>query len=177
MAPSEPPPRREAPAKPALERGRARASRWWHSASVPHLALTLVGLVVVSAVGYQALRFAVSCATLDGARAAVEAHVRATQVRRVARVMKTADRELLAARISVQVTALTCGPSLLGGTTCRARYRLNGQSVGMDAADHYYRIGHRLLGGWQAPGVIETSRLRYSLAPCRCSWESAAREP
>jgi len=132
---------------------------------------------VVSVVGYHALRFARSCATLDGARAVIEAHVRGKQVRRMARVLKTADREILAARTAVRVTTLTCGPSLLGGMTCRARYVINGQSVGMEAADHYFRVDYSLLAGWQATSVTETSGLRYSLAPCRCSWAAAGRWP
>ena len=57
-------------------------------------------------VGYHALRFVRSCATLDGAREAIETHVRGKQVRRMARVLKTADREILAARTAVRVTAL-----------------------------------------------------------------------
>jgi hypothetical protein len=132
---------------------------------------------VVAVVGYHALRFVASCSTLDGAREAIETHVKGRQVRRVARVLKAADRELLAARTSVQVTTLTCGPSLLGGMTCRARYAINGQRVGPETADHYFRIGYSLLAGWQAASVTETSGLRYSLAPCRCSWTAGAREP
>jgi len=131
--------------------------------------------VVVSVVGYHALRFVRSCATLDGAREAIETYVRGKQVRRMARVLKTADREILAARTAVRVTALTCGPSLLGGMTCRGRYMINGQSVGMDGADHYFRVDYSLLAGWQATSVTETSGLRYSLAPCRCSWAAAGR--
>jgi hypothetical protein len=75
----------------------------------------------------------------------------------------------------VRVTALTCGPSLLGGITCRTRYVINGQSAGMEAADHYFRMAYSLLAGWQATSVIETSGLRYSLTPCRCSWAAAGR--
>jgi hypothetical protein len=150
---------------------------WWRPSSVAHVLLIAIVLGTVSVVGYATLRFAVSCVTLDSARAGIEDHVRAKQVRRLARMLKTSDRERLAARISVRVTALTCGPSLLGGMTCRARHVLNGQAVGMDAGDHYYRIGHGLLGGWQVASVRETSGLRYSLTPCRCSWGSAAREP
>jgi len=45
----------------------------------------------------------------------------------------------------------------------------------MGIADHYFRIGYSLLAGWQAPGTTETSRLRYSLTPCRCSWGPGAR--
>jgi hypothetical protein len=138
--------------------------------SVLRGALIVALAAVVSVVGYHALRFARSCATLDGAREVIEAHVRGKQVRRMARVLKTADREVLAARTAVQVTTLTCGPSLLGGMTCRGRYVINGRSVGMEAADHYFRIDYSLLGGWQASSVTETSGLRYSLAPCRCSW-------
>ena len=123
----------------------------------------------VSVVSYHALRFVRSCATIDGAREAIETHVRGKQVRRMARVLKTADREILAARTAVRVTALTCGPSLLGGMTCRARYVINGQNVGMEAADHYFRVDYALLAGWQATSVAETSGLRYSLTPCRCS--------
>jgi hypothetical protein len=155
----------------------ARPGGWWRPTSLAHVGLLVIVLGTASVAGYQALRFAMSCATLDSARAAIEDHVRAKQVRRVARALKTADRERLAARVSVRVTALTCGPSVLGDMTCRARHVLNGQTVGMDAADHYYRIGHGLLGGWQAASVLETSGLRYSLTPCRCSWGSAAREP
>jgi len=46
---------------------------------------------------------------------------------------------------------------------------VNGQNVGLDASDHYFRIGFSLLAGWQAPSVVETSGLRYSLTPGRCS--------
>ena len=138
-------------------------------------ALIVVLAAVVSVVGYHALRFARSCITLDGAREVIEAHVRGKQVRRMARVLKTADREILAARTAVRVTTLTCGPSLLGGMTCRARYVINGQSVGMEAADHYFRVDYSLLAGWQATSVTETSGLRYSLAPCRCSWAADGR--
>jgi hypothetical protein len=87
----------------------------------------------------------------------------------MARVLKTADREVLASRIDVHVTALTCGPSVLGGMTCRARYLVNGQSTGLDATDHYFRIGFSVLAGWKADSVVETSGLRYSLTPGRCS--------
>jgi len=137
----------------------------------------LIGVLaaVVSGVGYHGLRFARSCATLDGAREVIEAHVRGKQVRRMARVLKTADREILAARTVVRVTTLACGPSLLGGMTCRGRYVINGQSVGMEAADHYFRVDYSLLSGWQAASVTETSGLRYSLAPCRCSWAADGR--
>jgi hypothetical protein len=107
--------------------------------------------------------------TLDGARAAIESHVKSKHVRRMARVLKTADREVLASRTDVHVTAFTCGPSVLGGMTCRARYLVNGQSVGLDATDHYFRIGFSLLAGWKAGSVVETSGLRYSLTPGRCS--------
>lgn len=125
---------------------------------------------VLGVVGFEAIRFARSCGGIDGARAAIEAHVKDRHVRRMARVLKAADRGVLASRTEVRVTALTCGPSLLGGMTCRARYLVNGQSVGMDSADHYFRMGYSLLGGWQAASVSETSGLRYSLTPCRCSW-------
>jgi hypothetical protein len=127
----------------------------------------LVGALGV--IGFHAARFARSCVTLDGARAAIESHVKSKHVRRIARVLKTADRELLAARTDVHVTALICGPSVLGGMTCRARYLVNGQSVGLDATDHYFRIGFSLLTGWRAGSVVETSGLRYSLTPGRCS--------
>ncbi|HUM16269.1 MAG TPA: hypothetical protein VL086_11320 [Candidatus Nitrosotalea sp.] len=123
--------------------------------------------------GFQAIRFARSCMGIDGARAAIEAHVKDKHVRRMARVLKAADRGVLAARTAVRVTTLTCGPSLLGGMTCRARYLMNGQSVGMDSTDHYFRMGYSLLGGWQVASVSETSGLRYSLTPCRCSWGGA----
>jgi len=124
-------------------------------------------------VGFQAIRFARSCAGIDGARAAVEAHVKDKHVRRMARVLKAADRGVLAARTEVRVNALTCGPSLLGSMTCRARYLVNGQSAGLDSTDHYFRMGYSLLGGWQLASVTETSGLRYSLTPCRCSWGGA----
>jgi hypothetical protein len=126
-------------------------------------------------IGFQAARFARSCVTLDGAREAIEAHVKGKHVRRMARVLKAADREMLAARTAVRLTALTCGPSLLGGMTCRARYLVNGQSVGLDGTDHYFRIGYSLLAGWQTASVTETSGLRYSLTPCRCSWGADGR--
>src|SRR6266446_8687643 len=106
---------------------------------------------------------------LDGARTAIETHIRGKYVRRMARVMKATDREALASRTDVHVTTLTCGPSVLGGMTCRARYVVNGQNVGLDATDHYFRIGFSLLAGWQVTSVVETSGLRYSLAPGRCS--------
>ena len=144
-------------------------------ARVVRVTLIVVLAAVVSVVGYHALRFVRSCTTLDGAREAIETHVRGRQVRRMARVLKTADREILAARTAVRVTALTCGPSLLGGMTCRARYVVNGQSVGMEAADHYFRVDYALLAGWQATSVAETSGLRYSLTPCRCSWTADGR--
>jgi hypothetical protein len=73
----------------------------------------------------------------------------------------------------VQVTALTCGPTLLGGVTCRARYTVSGRSAELD---HYFRMRYSLLAGWEAASVRETSSLRYSLTPCRCSWEAAGRE-
>jgi hypothetical protein len=138
-------------------------------------ALIVVLAAVVSVVGYHALRFVRSCATIDGAREVIEAHVRNKQVRRMARVLKTADREILAARTAVRVTSLTCGPTLLGGMTCRGRYVINGQSVGMEAADHYFRVDYSLWTGWQATSVTETSGLRYSLAPCRCAWAADGR--
>ena len=144
-------------------------------ARVVRVTLIVVLAAVVSVVGYHALRFVRSCATLDGAREAIETHVRGKQVRRMARVLKTADREILAARTAVRVTTLTCGPSLLGGMTCRARYVVNGQSIGMEGADHYFRVDYALLAGWQATSVTETSGLRYSLAPCRCSWAADGR--
>ena len=136
-----------------------------------------VALVLLAAAlgvaGYHAIRFARSCLALDGAREAIEAHVKDRHARRMARLLKTADRGVLAARTAVRVTALTCGPSLLGGLTCRARYLVNGQSAGMDSTDHYFRMGYSLLGGWQVTGLTETSGLRYSLTPCRCSWGGA----
>lgn len=154
---------------------RPAQSRWLSRSALLRNVSILVLAAVVSVAGYHALRFARSCFTLDGARVVIEAHVRGKQVRRIAKVLKTADREILAARTAVQVTALTCGPSLLGGMTCRARYVINGQSVGMDAADHYFRIDYALVAGWQATSVTETSGLRYSLAPCRCSWAADGR--
>jgi hypothetical protein len=154
---------------------RPAQSHWLSRSAFLRGALIVVLAAVVSVMGYHALRFARSCATLDGAREVIEAHVRGKQVRRMARVLKTADREVLAARTAVRVTTLTCGPSLLGGMTCRGRYVINGQSVGMEAADHYFRIDYSLLAGWQATSVTETSGLRYSLAPCRCSWAADGR--
>ena len=142
---------------------------------VVRVTLLVVLAVAVSVVGYHALRFVRSCTTLDGAREAIETHVRGKQVRRMARVLKTADREILAARTAVRVTELSCGPSLLGGMTCRARYVINGQGVGMEAAAHYFRVDYALLAGWQATSVAETSGLRYSLTPCRCSWATDGR--
>ena len=79
--------------RPALLR------RPWNAAALARGVLIVVLAAVVSVVGYHALRFVRSCATLDGAREAVEAHVRGKQVRRMARILKTADREILAARI------------------------------------------------------------------------------
>ena len=152
-----------------------QSRRPWNVAALARGVLIVLLAAVVSVVGYHALRFVRSCATLDGAREAVEAHVRGKQVRRMARVLKTADREILAARTAVRVTALTCGPSLLGGMTCRTRYVVNGQNVGMEATDHYFRVDYSLLAGWQATSVIETSGLRYSLTPCRCSWAAEGR--
>lgn len=132
-------------------------------------ALLLILAAVLGVVGFQALRFAGSCFTLDGAREAIETHVKGKHVRRMARVLKAADRELLMARTAVRVTALTCGPSLLGGMTCRARYVVNGQRPGTEV-DHYFRMGYSMGAGWQPASVTETSGLRYSLAPGRCSW-------
>lgn len=149
-----------------------RARKIWRPTSLAHGVLILAAAAVLAVGGYYGLRFAVSCVTLDRARAAIEAHVKERQVRRVARVLKAADRELLAARTDVRVSALTCGPSLLGGMTCRARYVvITGQSAVLEPVEHYFRLGYSLLEGWQAAGVRETSGLRYSLAPCRCSWE------
>jgi hypothetical protein len=68
---------------------------------------------------------------------------------------------------------LSCGPSLLGGMTCRARYLVNGQNAGMDATDHYFRLGYSVVGGWQPASVAEMSGLRYSLTPGACSWGGA----
>ena len=137
--------------------------------SVAHGVLLLVLVAALGVIGFHAARFARSCMSLDGARAAIESHIKGKHVRRMARVLKAADREVLASRTDVRVTALTCGPSVLGGMTCRARYVVNGHSVGMEAADHYFRIGFSLLSGWQGDSVAETSGLRYSLAPGRCS--------
>jgi hypothetical protein len=131
------------------------------------LLLLLAGALGV--IGFHAARFARSCVTLDGARAAIESHVKSKHVRRMGRVLKAADRGVLASRTDVRVTALTCGPSVLGGMTCRARYLVNGQSVGLDTNDHYFRIGFSVLAGWRTDSVVETSGLRYSLAPGRCS--------
>jgi hypothetical protein len=160
-----------------LARRPARPRKLWTGTSIARRALIVVCAAVLSLAGYHALRFARSCMTLDGARAVIEAHVKNKQVRRMARVLKTADRQILAARTAVQVTALSCGPSLLGGMTCRARYVINGQSVGMEAADHYFRVGHSLRAGWEATSVTETSGLRYSLTPCRCSLGVDGRSP
>jgi hypothetical protein len=137
--------------------------------SVAHGILLLLLAAALGLVGFHAARFARSCMSLDGARAAIETHIKGKHVRRMARVLKATDREVLASRTDVHVTALTCGPSVLGGMTCRARYVVNGQSVGLDATDHYFRIGFSLLAGWQVTSVVETSGLRYSLAPGRCS--------
>lgn len=150
-------------------RVRARSGRALPPAVLGRGVLLVLLAVALGVIGFQAARFARSCLTLDGGRAAIESHVRGKHVRRLARVLKAADREVLAARTAVHVTALTCGPSLLGGTTCRARYVVNGQSAGLDGSDHYFRIGYSLLSGWQAASVTETSGLRYSLTPCRCS--------
>lgn len=147
-------------------KSRARAGRSW---SLARGTLLLVLAAALGVIGFQALRFVRTCATIDGAREAIETYVRGRQVRRMARVLKTADREVLAAGTTVHVTALTCGPSLLGGMTCRARYTVNGHKVGLDAVDHYFRIGYSLRAGWQVASVTETSGLRYSLAPCTCS--------
>jgi hypothetical protein len=133
-------------------------------------ALMLILAAVLAVVGFHALRFAGACFTLDGAREAIETHVKGKHVRRMARVLKAADRGLLMARTAVRVTALTCGPSLLGGMTCRARYVVNGQNPGTEAADHYFRMGYSMGAGWETASVTETSGLRYSLTPGRCSW-------
>ena len=155
---------------------RRPARRLWRPASLAQAVAILLLAAVGSVVGYYGLRFAVSCATLDGARTAIEAHVKNRQVRRVARVLKAADRELLAARTDVRVSALTCGPSLLGGMTCRARYVvISGQSGMLEPVEHYFRLGYSLLSGWEATTVRETSGLRYSLAPCRCSLDGDGR--
>ena len=84
----------------------------------------------------------------------------------MAKVLKTADREILARadRGAGDHADLWSEPP--GRHDLRARYVINGQSVGMDAADHYFRIDYALLAGWQATSVTETSGLRYSLAPC-----------
>ena len=137
------------------------------------LLLLLAGALAL--VGFHVARFTRSCWTLDGARAAIEAHIKSRHVRRMARVMKAADREMMAARTDVRITALDCGPSVLGGMSCRARYVVNGQSAGIEGGDHYFRIGFSLLSGWETPSVAETSRLRYSLAPGRCSLTSDGR--
>jgi hypothetical protein len=135
--------------------------------------LLVLLVVALGVIGFHAMRVARSCVTLDGAREAIETHIRDRHVRRMARVLKAADRSVLAARTVVRVTALSCGPSLLGGMTCRARYLVNGQNAGIDSTDHYFRMGYSLLGGWQPGSVAETSGLRYSLAPGRCSWGGA----
>ncbi len=137
------------------------------------LLLLLAG--ALGLLGFHVARFTRSCWTLDGARAAIEAHVKSRHVRRMARVLKAADREMLAARTDVQITALDCGPSVLGGMTCRARYLVNGQGAGLEGGDHYFRIGFSLLSGWESASVAETSGLRYSLAPGRCSLTSGGR--
>jgi hypothetical protein len=149
-------------------KSRARAGRSG-IARLARGALLLVLAATLGVIGFQALRFVRTCATIDGAREAIETYVRGRQVRRMARVLKTADREVLAAGTTVRVTALTCGPSLLGGMTCRARYTVNGHKVGLDAVDHYFRIGYSLRAGLPVASVTETSGLRYSLTPCRCS--------
>ncbi len=150
-------------------RVRSRSVRALRPASLVRAVLLVLLVAVLGVIGFHAARFARSCMTLDGAREAIESHVKGKHVRRMARVLKAADRDVLAARTAVQVTALTCGPSLLGGTTCRARYVVNGQNVGLDGTDHYFRIAYSLLSGWQVASVTETSGLRYSLTPCRCS--------
>ena len=78
-------------------------------------------------------------------------------------------------RTDVRITALDCGPSVLGGMTCRARYLVNGQGAGLEGGDRYFRIGFSLLSGWESASVAETSGLRYSLAPGRCSLTSGGR--
>lgn len=157
----------------------ARRGRGFHrflsAGFVARGALALVLATVLGVVGFHALRFARSCFELDGAREAIETHVKGKHVRRMARALKAADRELLMARTAVRVTALTCGPSLLGGMTCRARYVVNGQNLGTDAADHYFRMGYSMGARWQPASVTETSGLRYSLTPCRCSWGADGR--
>ena len=147
----------------------APVSRVLLPTSVARGILLLLLAAALGLVGFQVARFARSCVSLDGARAAIEAHIKGKHVRRMARVLKAADREVLASRTDVHVTALTCGPSALGGMTCRARYVVNGQNVGLDGTDHYFRIGFSLLAGWKTDGVVETSGLRYSLTPGRCS--------
>jgi hypothetical protein len=137
--------------------------------------LLLLLAAALGLVGFHAARFARSCWSLDGARSAIETYVKSRHVRRMARVLKAADREMLASRLDVRITSLDCGPSVLGGMTCRARYLVNGQSAGLEGGDHYFRIGFSLLGGWEAPSVAETSGLRYSLAPGRCSATSDGR--
>ena len=133
----------------------------------------LLLVAVLGVAGFHTMRFARSCLALEGAREAIEAHIKDRHVRRMARVLKAADRSVLASRTVVRVTALSCGPSLLGGMTCRARYLVNGQNAGMDATDHYFRMGYSLVAGWQSGSVAETSGLRYSLTPGACSWGGA----
>lgn len=145
--------------------------RGWRARGIVFVLLA----VVLGVAGYQAIRFARSCFTLEGAREAIEAHIKDRHVRRMARVLKAADRSVLASRTVVSVTALSCGPGLLGGMTCRARYLVNGQSAGMDATDHYFRMGYSVVGGWQPSSVVETSGLRYSLTPGACSWGGEGR--
>lgn len=156
-------------------RPRARSRRVLSRVFLMRGLLLVLLAAALGVIGFHAARFARSCVTLDGAREVIEAHVKGKQVRRMARVLKAADREVLAARMTVRVTALTCGPSLLGGMTCRARYLVNGQSVGLDGTDHYFRIRYSLLAGWQPASVTETSGVRYSLTPCRCSWGADGR--
>ncbi len=137
------------------------------------LVVLLAGVVLL--VGFHVARFARSCWSLDGARAAIEAYVKSRHVRRMSRTLKAADREIVASRLDVRITALDCGPSLLGGMACRARYVINGQSAGLEGGDQYFRLGFSLLDGWEAAGVAETSRLRYSLSPGRCSRTGSGR--
>ena len=131
--------------------------------------LLLLLAAALGLVGFHVARFARSCWSLDGARVAIETYVKSRHVRRMARALKAADREMVASRLDVRITALDCGPSVLGGMACRVRYLVNGQSAGLEGGDHYVRIGFSLLSGWEAPSVAETSGLRYSLAPSRCS--------
>lgn len=95
-------------------RPRARSRRVLSRAFLMRGLLLVLLAAALGVIGFHAARFARSCVTLDGAREVIEAHVKGKQVRRMARVLKAADREVLAARMTVRVTALTCGPSLLG---------------------------------------------------------------